>query len=55
VSFDDIRQWYKQNQEVLDKSAFFQSSVAGMTNLGNLFHDEIDENALIKDGTTIHW
>lgn len=55
VNFEDLRQLYRKNNEVLDGAAFFQSNVPGMDSIQDLFKDEIDESALLKDKTTIHW
>eukprot|EP00105_Crassostrea_gigas_P006637 XP_011420653.1 PREDICTED: uncharacterized protein LOC105323278 isoform X1 [Crassostrea gigas] len=55
VTFDDLRQLYRNNKDVLDTAAVFQSNVPGMKNIEDLFIDEIDEDFLYKDKTTIHW
>ncbi|XP_062591182.1 uncharacterized protein LOC134252697 [Saccostrea cucullata] len=55
VNFEDLRGLYRQNNVVLDNAAFFRSSVPGMRSIQELFGDEVDENTLMKDGTTIHW
>lgn len=55
VSFEDLRHLYRNNKDVIDTAAFFQSNVPGMKNIQDLFKDEIDENVLYKDKTTIHW
>lgn len=55
VSFEDIRQLYRNNKDIMDTAAFFQSNVPGMKNIQDLFKDDIDEDVLYKDRTTIHW